>query len=166
MGKIATWNDIREKFNVGNSGNRTPTKKEILTNNESFVVSGNYKDNQCVQLSDISFKETISIVWFDFPSITPTSNGLILNGGQIEESNGENVKADVWIKVNFSADVYGADEVQIKIPAGSWSYNFNNVRLFSGIDMSNSKTGLIDMVSGSSVAYEVEVDSQSYRIDY
>lgn len=117
-------------------------------------------------MSDISFKETISIVWFDFPSITPTSNGLILNGGQIEESNGENVKADVWIKVNFSADVYGADEVQIKIPAGSWSYNFNNVRLFSGIDMINSKTGFIDMVSGSSVAYEVEVDPQSYRIDY
>lgn len=166
MGKIATWDDIRDKFNVGDSGNRTPTKKEILSNNEGFVITGNYQDNQCVQLSDISFKETINIVWFDFPNVTPTYNGLLLNGGQIEESNGENVKADVHIKVNFSADVYGADEVEITIPKGQWAYNFNNVRLFSGIDMSQSKTGMIDMVSGYSVAYEVECDLQSYRLNY
>ena len=166
MGKIATWNDIQDKFNVGDSGNRTPTKKEILSNNKGFVITGNYQDNQCVQLSDILFKETINIVWFDFPTITPTTNGLLLNGGQIEESNGEDLKADVFIKVNFSADVYGADDVEIKIPKGEWAYNFNNVRLFSGIDMSQSRTGLIDMVSGQSVAYDVECDLQSYRIDY
>lgn len=156
MGKIATWNDIQDKFNVGDSGNRTPTKKEILSNNKGFVITGNYQDNQCVQLSDISFKETINIVWFDFPNVTPTYNGLLLNGGQIEESNGENVKADV----------HGADEVEITIPKGQWAYNFNNVRLFSGIDMSQSKTGMIDIVSGYSVAYDVECDLQSYRIDY
>lgn len=30
MGKIATWNDIYQKFNVGEQSNRCPTKKEIL----------------------------------------------------------------------------------------------------------------------------------------
>ena len=66
----------------------------------------------------------------------------------------------------ISLQMYGADEVEITIPKGQWAYNFNNVRLFSGIDMSQSKTGMIDIVSGYSVAYDVECDLQSYRIDY
>lgn len=28
MGKIATWNDIQDKFNVGDSGNRTPLRRK------------------------------------------------------------------------------------------------------------------------------------------
>lgn len=83
MGKIATWNDIYEKFNVGDQISKCPTKKEILQKNANFVISGNYSDNQCVQLSDIKYKKQISIGWFELPTVTPTINGLILNGGQI-----------------------------------------------------------------------------------
>lgn len=62
MGKIASWNDIYQKFNVGERSNRCPTKKEILAYTSNFIIAGNYQDSQCVQLSDISYKATISIV--------------------------------------------------------------------------------------------------------
>lgn len=167
MGKIASWNDIYQKFNVGERSNRCPTKKEILLNNSNFTIAGSYQDNQCVQLSDISYKATVEIVWFDFPFVTPTDNGLLLNGGQIESIDGEDLSADVYVKISFSADIYGEDDVEVKIPMGDWNYIFGpNLRLFSGIDMSQSKSGYITMMSGSSTSYEVEVDLTEYKLTY
>lgn len=165
MGKIASWNDIYQKFNVGERSNRCPTKKEILAYTSNFIIAGNYQDSQCVQLSDISYKATISIVWFDFPSVTPTTNGLLLSGGQIEDSEGSDLDADVYVGIQFSADVYGQDTLDIKIPKGSRYYEFND-RIFVGIDMSQSKSGYIGMMSGSSTKYNVETDLTDYKLTY
>lgn len=165
MGKIASWNDIYRKFYVGEQSDRCPTKKEILSYDSKFSVNGNYSDSQCVQLDDISFKQSVYVAWFDFPNVHPTINGLELSGGQIEISDGEDLSADVWIKIQFSADIYGHDDIEVKIPKGSWYYEFND-RLFSGIDMSQSKSGYIGMVDGSSTGYEVEVDLTDFKLTY
>lgn len=77
-----------------------------------------------------------------------------------------NLTADVWIKISFSADIYGQDDVEVKIPKGEWYYVFSNLRLFSGVDMSQSKTGIIEMMDGTSVDYDVRVDLGSYRLNY
>ena len=56
MGKIATWSEINSK--VGTSGspsNKCPTKSEILATGK-VSISGNYLNNQLVQLEDITRK--------------------------------------------------------------------------------------------------------------
>lgn len=105
MGKIASWNDIYQKFNAGEQNNRCPTKKEILSYDSKFSVDGNYSDSQCVRLDDISFKQSVYIGWFNFPSVTPTTNGLLLNGGQIESTDGEDLSADVYVKIMLPARI-------------------------------------------------------------
>lgn len=38
MGKIASWNDIYQKFNVGERSNRCLTKKEILAYTGNLLI--------------------------------------------------------------------------------------------------------------------------------